>query len=93
MINHSGGVATRFDERQDLSGFQHAEGLECGAMSQGEDCPQIVVVSDEGNFLVLDDTIQRYSDTFVGNSASNAHLEGYLRVLQSIVGDSRSQEI
>jgi len=86
MIDHDRRAAARIDGYQDVINFDLAEGFDHDAMMPVEHCPQITVASEEGNFVILDDTPQRYSDTRALNLDSNANLEGCLRILQSIVG-------
>jgi hypothetical protein len=93
MIAHNRGTPARVERHQDVTNFDLAEGLDRRAMMQDEHCSQTAIASHEGNFIVLDDTSRRYSDTRALNTDSGAYLEGCLRVLQSIVGPVRRKEI
>jgi hypothetical protein len=92
-IDHSTCVAVRTDGHQDTIGFDLAGGFDHIAVMQDENGSQIVAASDEGNFVILDDTPQRYSGIRAMNSDSDAYLEGCLRILQSIVGQGRRKQI
>ncbi len=91
-IDHGRRAAVRIDGHQDVINFDLCEGLDRNAMTQGEHCAQIVT-SEEGSFVILDDTPQRYSDTRALSLDSDAYLEGCLRVLQSIVGGVQRKDI
>jgi hypothetical protein len=92
-IDHSTCVAIRTDGHQDTINFDLAEGSDHNAVMQDQNCSQSVVASNEGNFVILDDTARRYSGTQAMSSGSDAYLEGCLRILQSIVGHVRREDI
>lgn len=93
MVDHCRVTPARVDGHQDVTNFDLVEGLNHRALMQGEHCSKTAVASHEGNFIVLDDTLQRYPGIFSRNTDSDAYLEGCLRVLQSIIGPAQPKEI
>ena len=91
-IDHSTSVAVRSEGDQGMINFDLAEVSGHNAAMPDENRPQGEASNDEGNFVILDDTVRRYSGTKSVESGSDAYLEGCLRILQSIVGHARQKQ-